>query len=116
MLEERVGEEMPTGMIFAVLAQKLSTDLRGLADRDFALSPQDLFKEVAVMAERSDTTEELERMRSHLDQFKESLTSRTPVGRKLEFLVQEMLRESNTMASTDWKVIHLNRPAVRGIG
>ncbi len=72
---------------------------RLLADRDFALSSQDLLKEVAVMAERSDITEELERMQSHLDQFKESLKAKRPVGRRLEFLVQEMLRESNTMAA-----------------
>jgi uncharacterized protein (TIGR00255 family) len=51
------------------------------------------------MAERSDINEELERMRSHLDQFDEALGARDPVGRKLEFLVQEMFRESNTMAS-----------------
>ena len=72
---------------------------RLLADRDIALSPQDLLKEVAILAERSDTTEEVERMQSHLDQFEESLSAKEPVGRKLEFLIQEMFRESNTMAS-----------------
>jgi len=72
---------------------------RLLADREVALTPQDLAREIAVLAERSDITEELDRMRSHLDQFEESLKSRSPVGRKLEFLIQEMLRESNTMTS-----------------
>jgi uncharacterized protein (TIGR00255 family) len=72
---------------------------RLLADRDIALSGAELLKEVAIMAERSDITEEVERMQSHLDQFEESLQAKEPVGRKLEFLVQEMFRESNTMAS-----------------
>src|SRR6185295_14635854 len=70
-----------------------------LADKDLALSQQDLIKEVAILAERSDITEEVERMQSHLDQFDESLEAQEPVGRKLEFLIQEMFRESNTMAS-----------------
>ncbi len=72
---------------------------RLLADRELVLSPQDLLREIAILAERSDISEELGRMQSHLDQFGESLAARDPVGRKLEFLVQEMFRESNTMAS-----------------
>jgi len=72
---------------------------RLLADRDVTLNPQDLLKEVAILAERSDITEEIERMQSHLDQFEESLEASEPVGRKLEFLIQEMFRESNTMGS-----------------
>jgi len=72
---------------------------RLLADRDLTLNPQDLLKEVAILAERSDITEEIERMQSHLVQFEESLAASEPVGRKLEFLIQEMFRESNTMAS-----------------
>ncbi len=51
------------------------------------------------MAERSDITEELSRMESHLQQFLESLDSDQPVGRKLEFIVQELFRESNTMGA-----------------
>jgi uncharacterized protein (TIGR00255 family) len=72
---------------------------RLLAVRDLTLNPQDLLKEVAILAERSDITEEIERLQSHLEQFGESLEAGEPVGRKLEFLIQEMFRESNTMAS-----------------
>jgi len=72
---------------------------RLLADQEVTLSPQDLIREVAILAERSDITEEIDRMQSHLDQFHESLEAKEPVGRKLEFLIQEMFRESNTMAS-----------------
>ncbi|MGC2577619.1 MAG: DUF1732 domain-containing protein, partial [Terrimicrobiaceae bacterium] len=52
--------------------------------------------EVAVFAERSDITEELTRLESHLSQFGELLERRDPVGRTLEFLAQEMGREWNT--------------------
>lgn len=52
--------------------------------------------EVAVFAERSDVTEELTRLESHLSQFGELLERRDPVGRTLEFLAQEMGREWNT--------------------
>jgi uncharacterized protein (TIGR00255 family) len=72
---------------------------RILVGHDVAVPPQDLLKEVAIMAERSDITEEIDRMGSHLDQFEECLGAEGPVGRKLEFLVQEMFRESNTMGS-----------------
>ena len=51
------------------------------------------------MAERSDITEELSRMESHLQQFLESLDTDQAVGRKLEFIVQELFRESNTMGA-----------------
>jgi uncharacterized protein (TIGR00255 family) len=58
-----------------------------------------LAQEVALMAERRDVAEELARLESHLDQFHQTLTSPDPVGRKQEFLLQEMLREVNTIGS-----------------
>jgi uncharacterized protein (TIGR00255 family) len=58
-----------------------------------------LAQEVAFLAERSDITEELVRIRSHLHQFREMLNSSEPAGRKLEFLLQEINREANTIAS-----------------
>lgn len=63
------------------------------------LDPQRLAQEVAVIADKSDVTEELVRLKSHLDQFAHSLTQRGGVGRKLDFLIQELLREVNTIAS-----------------
>ena len=57
-------------------------------------------REVAIFAEHSDVSEELTRLRSHLQQFRAALAlDGEPVGRKLEFLLQEMLREANTMAA-----------------
>lgn len=58
-----------------------------------------LMQEVALLAEKSDITEEVDRMRSHLSQFSELLQGEVPEGRKLDFLVQEMSREVNTMGA-----------------
>jgi uncharacterized protein (TIGR00255 family) len=58
-----------------------------------------LAQEVAYLAERSDITEELVRIRSHLNQFREMMDDPEPVGRKLEFLLQEVNREANTIGA-----------------
>ncbi len=58
-----------------------------------------LAQEVALMADRRDLSEELTRLESHLAQFAETLEAQVPVGRKQEFLLQEMLREANTIGS-----------------
>jgi uncharacterized protein (TIGR00255 family) len=55
--------------------------------------------ELALFAERSDITEEVTRLRSHLDQFRETMAAEGAVGRKLEFLLQEMGRETNTIGA-----------------
>jgi len=55
--------------------------------------------ELALFAERSDITEELTRLASHLTQFRETLQEDAAVGRKLEFILQEMGRETNTIGS-----------------
>jgi len=64
-----------------------------------SLDDQILAREVAVFAERSDIAEELSRLAGHLDQFDKALDADEPVGRKLDFIAQEMLREANTIAS-----------------
>jgi uncharacterized protein (TIGR00255 family) len=56
-----------------------------------------LAQEIAFLAERRDIQEELTRLESHVTQFQEALATPGPVGRKLEFLLQEMLRETNTI-------------------
>jgi len=58
-----------------------------------------LAREVAVYAERCDISEEITRLRSHLGQIGELCDSGAPVGRTLDFLTQELLREANTIAS-----------------
>lgn len=70
-----------------------------LAEYEITLSPSDLLKEVSIYAERSDISEELVRLRSHLEQFEQMLTVPESSGRKLEFLTQEIYRETNTIGS-----------------
>jgi uncharacterized protein (TIGR00255 family) len=60
---------------------------------------QRLLEEVAVMVERSDIAEELERMATHIGHFRELLAGGGEVGKKLDFLLQEMNREANTLLS-----------------
>lgn len=67
--------------------------------RGVAVDPQRLAQEVAFFAERTDVTEEMTRLESHLVQFRELLASTEPAGRKMDFLVQEMHREVNTTGS-----------------
>ena len=58
-----------------------------------------LNREVALYADRCDISEEITRLRGHLDHFVEICDTREAVGRKLDFLAQEMLREANTIGS-----------------
>lgn len=64
-----------------------------------ALDPARLALEIAVLVDRSDTTEEVVRLESHLDQFEALLGAPGPSGRKLDFLLQEMGRETNTIGA-----------------
>ena len=70
-----------------------------LSEYDITIEAGDVVREVGLFAERCDISEELVRLRSHLDQFRELLSSGEGVGRKLEFLTQEMFRETNTIGS-----------------
>jgi len=58
-----------------------------------------LHQEVAILAEKSDITEEVVRMNSHLGQFRNFMTAEEAVGRKMDFLIQEMNREVNTIGA-----------------
>lgn len=78
--------------------QKLKDRLARLPD-DVSFDPQRVAQEVAVFADRSDISEEVTRFRSHIDQFEQLFTSDEPVGRKMDFLSQELNREANTMGS-----------------
>ena len=65
-------------------------------------------RESAIYAERCDISEEVTRLSSHLDQFSELCARGEQVGRKLDFLAQELLREANTIASksNDIQIAH----------
>ena len=72
-----------------------------LEDAKVKVEPVDLIREVAVFADKSDISEEITRLGGHMGQFKSLLTQSDPkpIGRTMDFLAQEMLREANTIAS-----------------
>jgi uncharacterized protein (TIGR00255 family) len=78
--------------------ERLEKRIQELAG-NMELDRERLAQEVAYMAEKSDVTEELIRIRSHLDQFLALGAQGSPIGRKLDFLLQELHREVNTIAS-----------------
>jgi uncharacterized protein (TIGR00255 family) len=69
------------------------------ADLELDLDDERVLKEIAIFADKCDTSEEQTRLSSHFDQFQECLTEGSPIGRKLEFIVQEINREFNTIGS-----------------
>lgn len=75
------------------LAQRLSTAVGAEFNR------QRLLEEVAVLVDRSDVAEELARMKTHIGHFRELITTGGEIGKKLDFLLQEMNREANTLLS-----------------
>ncbi len=87
-----------TPLMVAEYQQKLSARLEQLLG-DVELDPARLAQEVALLADRCDITEELVRLNSHFAQFDEAMRLKEPVGRKLDFLMQEMNREINTIGS-----------------
>ena len=76
---------------------RLSERLLAATGQDF--NRQRVLEEVAVLIERSDIAEELARMTTHIGHFRELLTAGGEVGKKLDFLLQEMNREANTLLS-----------------
>src|SRR5258707_6612626 len=80
-LQKRIGELVIRG------AQSIELDSGRLA------------QEVAYLADRSDISEEIARLRSHLVQFSETVTASGETGKRLDFLLQELNREANTVLS-----------------
>jgi uncharacterized protein (TIGR00255 family) len=69
------------------------------AGLDLPVEDERLLKEVTIFADRSDISEELTRLESHLAQFAHHLRKNEPVGRTLEFITQEIFRELNTLGA-----------------
>ncbi len=70
-----------------------------LSELNVTVEPADLVREISLFAERSDISEEIVRLRSHLEQFGKAMQLPESAGRKLEFICQEMGRETNTIGS-----------------
>ncbi len=104
-LQQHMGEliryvgtmrELSAGVIER-LHKRLEARLQALLET--RVDPARVAQEAAVLADKADVSEELTRLESHCDQFRDLLASQEPVGRKMEFLIQEMHREVNTVGS-----------------
>jgi len=91
----RVEERAPK--LVPLYKERLAEHVRELLERE--LDRERLEQEAAIFAERSDIAEEICRMKLHLKAAEEAISSREPAGRTLDFLAQEMYRETNTMAA-----------------
>ena len=81
------------------LGARLRRQIGDILDATAALSEERLIQEVAVLATKADIREELDRLDAHLATAKELLADKDPVGRRLDFLCQELNREANTLCS-----------------
>jgi uncharacterized protein (TIGR00255 family) len=91
-----ITERVP--IVVEAYRQRLLDRLKKWASQ-VALDPARLAQEIAIMADRSDISEELTRLGSHIKQFKTLFQEKEPVGKKMDFLLQEMNREINTIGS-----------------
>lgn len=78
---------------------RLREDVQRLLGASRELEPDRLHQEAVLIAAKADIEEELKRLRAHLEAVRELFSADQPVGRKLEFLVQEFHREANTLCS-----------------
>jgi len=95
---EQISERAP--VVVEEYRQRLEQRLSEFLRDQVTLDESRIITEVAIMAERSDITEEIVRLRSHISQIDDSLQNRkSPVGRHLDFILQEVNREVNTISS-----------------
>jgi uncharacterized protein (TIGR00255 family) len=83
----------------AAIRERLQQALANVADLAPGISEERVAQEIALLAARSDIREELERLRAHIAQANDMLQEGGPVGRRLDFLCQELNREANTLCS-----------------
>lgn len=105
-LAARIGKRMPG--VTRGHQRTLRRRVEELIARRHGVSEADLAREIALLADRLDVSEELARLESHLTQLDALLAKGGAIGRKLEFLVQELFREVNTIGSkcNDAQVAH----------
>lgn len=90
---DRVGDEPRQ------VQQRLTTRVAQLMGAGVEIDPNRIAQEAALLAEKADVSEELARLQSHRDQLCEMIRQEEPVGRSIEFMLQELNRELNTVAS-----------------
>ncbi len=83
----------------AAIRERLQTMLASLADLAPGMPEERVAQEMALLIARSDIREEIERLRAHIEQASDLLRQEEAVGRRLDFLCQELNREANTLCS-----------------
>ena len=92
-------QTLAPGMVDAYV-KKMTDRINGMLEKfEVSITASDIVKEVGVFAERCDISEEVVRLSNHVEQFDKVVSLPESNGKKLEFLVQEMLRETNTIGS-----------------
>ncbi len=101
IIRERLDDiQSRSPIVAAQYEQRLAERVnRSLEKLEVTVEPAELVREVSLFADRSDIAEEVVRLRSHLEQFESSLELSESAGRKLDFITQEMGRETNTIGS-----------------
>lgn len=79
--------------------EKIEASIAKLLDKTHPIDEDRLANEIVFYADRADIAEEITRLYSHIKQFNQSLNSKEAIGKKLDFITQEMLRETNTIGS-----------------
>ncbi len=82
-----------------ILQQQRERLVERVAELQVNLDPERLEQEIALVAQKSDVAEELDRLQSHIVEVKNVLQRNEPTGRRLDFLMQELNREANTLGS-----------------
>lgn len=93
-IAEAVKQRMPE-----ILEQQRQRLIQKTAELGVTLEPERLEQEIVLLAQKSDVAEELDRLQSHVDEVKRVLKRTEPIGRRLDFLMQELNREANTLGS-----------------
>ncbi|MDP4144679.1 MAG: YicC/YloC family endoribonuclease [Bacillota bacterium] len=106
VLVDRINEKTP--LVVQMYSAKLKDRIAELTS-DIEIDENRIAVEVAILADKSCIDEEIVRLNSHINQFKDTLFLENPIGRKLDFILQEMNREANTIASkaNDIDIVHL---------
>ncbi|MBT5470479.1 MAG: YicC family protein [Nitrospina sp.] len=95
-------------LVIVEYQDKLKERIKSLSE-GLDLDEARLAQEAALLADRCDITEEIIRLRSHLNQFRSFFNTKEPIGRKLEFITQEINREVNTTGSKSSDITISNR-------
>ena len=86
-------------MLPEIIANQTSQLQQKVAQLGIELDPQRLEQEIVLLAQRADVAEELDRLQTHVTEVRRVLKQQGPVGRRLDFLMQELNREANTLGS-----------------